>query len=86
MFSTSVLLCPSNLSTFIKFYAHREKMRLIGREDDLEKINRKALKIAREVADKTGTLMAGNVACSTIYDPNNEETKQEIKDMYRVSD
>src|SRR5947207_15562388 len=27
------------------YYAHREKLRVVGREKDLEKINRKALKI-----------------------------------------
>ena len=32
------------------YYAHREKLRVIGREDDLETINRAALGIAREVA------------------------------------
>src|SRR5919198_3189299 len=37
------------------YYAHREKLRVIGREGDLERINRKALEIAREVADETGS-------------------------------
>src|ERR671923_199127 len=32
------------------YYAHREKLRLIGREDALEQINRQALSIAAEVA------------------------------------
>src|SRR5512137_1822498 len=29
------------------YYAHREKLRLIGREGDLERINKQALKIAK---------------------------------------
>ena len=29
------------------YYAHREKLRVIGREDDLERINRRALEIAQ---------------------------------------
>ena len=38
------------------YYAHREKLRLIGREDDLEPLNRGALAIAAEVARETGAL------------------------------
>src|SRR5690348_17650246 len=34
------------------YYAHREKLRVIGREDDLEELNRRALELAREVADE----------------------------------
>ncbi|XP_066287719.1 betaine--homocysteine S-methyltransferase 1-like [Branchiostoma lanceolatum] len=51
------------------YYAHREKMRIIGREADLERINRTALRLARKVADDTGTLMAGNICKLNIYDP-----------------
>src|SRR2546428_7390504 len=32
------------------YYGHREKLRQIGREADLEPLNRDALKLAREVA------------------------------------
>jgi hypothetical protein len=32
------------------YYAHREKLRLVGKEDALEEINRQALAIAAEVA------------------------------------
>src|SRR5918997_5498750 len=40
------------------YYAHREKLRVIGREQDLETINRTALGIAREVARESGALLA----------------------------
>ena len=36
------------------YYAHREKLRLIGRENDLEEINRTALELARNVARRVG--------------------------------
>src|SRR5947199_7244702 len=42
------------------YYAHREKLRLIGRERDLEAINRGALAIAAGVADESGALLAGD--------------------------
>src|ERR1700756_2216381 len=37
------------------YYAHREKLRVIGREGDLERINKQALKIAKEVAAEHGS-------------------------------
>ena len=46
------------------YYAHREKLRIIGREADLEAINRQALAIAAEVAAESGALLAGDI-CNT---------------------
>src|SRR5215204_5193973 len=43
------------------YYAHREKLRLIGKEHLLEEINRGALALARDVAAESGTLFAGDV-------------------------
>ena len=41
------------------YYAHREKLRLIGKEDLLEPLNRGALELAKAVALDTGSLFAG---------------------------
>src|SRR5919112_1826769 len=49
------------------YYAHREKLRLIGREAMLEEINRQALEIAGTVARETGALLAGNVCNTNVY-------------------
>ncbi|XP_070568437.1 betaine--homocysteine S-methyltransferase 1-like [Ptychodera flava] len=65
------------------YYATREKTRLIGKEDCLERMNRAALKMAREVADETGTLMAGNICNTNIYQPDNEDRKKEIQNMFK---
>ena len=71
------------LCTFLQYNTHREKMRQIDREDDVEKINRIALKIAREVADDTGTLMAGGICNSKIYYPSiSKEKEAEIRAMF----
>src|ERR1700733_8587437 len=43
------------------YYGHREKLRIIGKEDLLEPLNREALAIASAVARDTGTLAAGNL-------------------------
>src|SRR5881397_412625 len=51
----------SDVVEALTYYAHREKLRLIGREADLEPINRRALQIARGVVRETGALLAGNV-------------------------
>ena len=67
-----------------QYYGHRHKMGVIGREDELEKLNLKALKLARDVADRTGTLMAGNLCNSTIYDPDDPVVIQKIREMFRV--
>ena len=49
------------------YNGHREKMRVIGKEDLLEPLNRAALQIARGVADaREGDLMAGNISNSNI--------------------
>lgn len=65
------------------YYAHREKLRSIGREADLEKLNKTALKIAREVADDTGTLMAGNINGTGIFAPDDPKTHQYARDMFK---
>jgi betaine-homocysteine S-methyltransferase len=49
------------------YYGHREKLRLIGKEDLLEPLNRGALAIAGRVAEQTGALLAGNVCNTNIW-------------------
>ena len=49
------------------YYAHREKMRLVGKEHLLEEINRQALALASEVARESGTLLAGDVCNTNVY-------------------
>jgi betaine-homocysteine S-methyltransferase len=51
------------------YYGHREKLRVIGKEDILEPLNRQALSIAARVAQDTGTLLAGNVCNTNVYEP-----------------
>jgi betaine-homocysteine S-methyltransferase len=51
------------------YYGHREKLRVIGKEDVLEPLNRQALSIAARVARETGTLLAGNLCNTNVYEP-----------------
>ncbi|MBV9281204.1 MAG: homocysteine S-methyltransferase family protein, partial [Chloroflexi bacterium] len=64
------------------YYGHREKLRMIGKEDLLEPLNREALKIAKQVADDTGTLMAGDLSNTNIYLPNDRETSKTVRGMF----
>lgn len=65
------------------YYAHREKLRLIGRENDLMEMNRSALKMARDVADEHGSLMAGNICNTTVYLPDDEESHKIAETMFK---
>ncbi len=48
------------------YYAHREKLRIIGKEHLLEEMNRQALAIATKVARETGTLLAGDISNTNV--------------------
>jgi methionine synthase I (cobalamin-dependent) len=62
------------------YYAHREKLRLIGKEDQLEEINRAALGIAKDVATETGALVAGNVCNTNVW--TGEESRDAVRAMF----
>jgi betaine-homocysteine S-methyltransferase len=62
------------------YYAHREKLRLIGREGDLEQINRRALDIAGEVARDTGALLAGDVCNTNVW--TGDESGATVRPMF----
>ena len=64
------------------YYAHREKLRLIGREDVLEDLNRQALRIARAVADRHGCLMAGNICNTNVYEADDAATHAAVRAMF----
>src|SRR6201996_224465 len=51
------------------YYGHRQKLRVVGKEDTLEPLNRQALSVAAGVARQTGTLLAGNVCNTNVYEP-----------------
>jgi betaine-homocysteine S-methyltransferase len=51
------------------YYGHREKLRVLGKEELLEPLNRQALAIGARVARDTGTLLAGNLSNTNVYEP-----------------
>src|SRR3982074_3759384 len=65
------------------YKGQREKMRVMGKEDLLEPLNRAALQIAREVADqRPGDLMAGNISNTNIWDPEDSARQAEVRGMF----
>ena len=63
------------------YYGHREKLRLIGKEDLLEPLNRGALKLAAEVARETGTLLAGNLCNTNVFAPE-DDARRTVRAMF----
>jgi betaine-homocysteine S-methyltransferase len=64
------------------YYAHREKLRLIGREAALEEMNRRALALAKKVAAETGTLFAGDICNTNIFDPKDPASHKAARAMF----
>jgi betaine-homocysteine S-methyltransferase len=64
------------------YYAHRAKLRMVGRERDLELINRTALRIAKKVARATGTLLAGNICNTSIYGADDQKSHEQARRIF----
>ena len=67
------------------YYGHREKLRLIGKEELLEPLQKNALQIAKDARDEfkdLDLLVCGDVANTNIYDPNNKKSHSECQKMY----
>ena len=67
------------------YYGHREKLRIIGKEDLLEPLQKNALQIAKDAANEFSDLdlmVCGDVANTNIYDPNNSNSLKECQKMY----
>jgi len=58
----------SDVVLALTYYAHRDKMRVVNREREVAALNRQAVKLAKEVADETGALLAGNICNTWVYD------------------
>ena len=63
------LRAGSDVMVALTYYAHREKLKDVGRDGDLEAMNRQAVRIANEIAAEGGALVAGNICNTWSYDP-----------------
>lgn len=79
------LRAGSDVMVAFTYYGHREKMRLIGKEDLLEDLQKSALKLAHQVAGEAkdnDVLVAGNICNTNIYDENDVAAQLEVRKMF----
>ncbi|MDX2452367.1 homocysteine S-methyltransferase family protein [Desulfosarcina sp.] len=77
----------SDVVVAFTYNGHREKMRVIGKEDLLEPLNRAALKIANDVAadvpeGSEPNLVAGNISNSNIWNPDDSSSQKQVREMF----
>ncbi len=78
----------SDIALAFTYNGNREKMRIIGKEELLEPLNRSALRVAREVAaeesERLGkpVFLAGNISNSNVYDPGDAKSEDAVRRMY----
>ncbi len=72
------LRAGSDVMVALTYYAHREKLKNVGRGEDLEQMNRQAVRIANEVAAEGGALVAGNICNTWCYDPSDPAGSGEV--------
>ena len=67
----------------LTYYAHRSKLRVVGRERDVELLNRQALRIAREAAAEGNALVAGDLCNTWEYNLDDiHGSSRVVRDMY----
>ncbi|HYK48751.1 MAG TPA: homocysteine S-methyltransferase family protein [Terriglobales bacterium] len=65
----------------LTFYASRDKLATVGLENQLEDLNRAAVRIARDVAgDKC--LVAGNLSLTWMYEPNSPSATDRVRKTF----
>jgi betaine-homocysteine S-methyltransferase len=64
------------------FYASEEKLRTAGYAEQMEQINRAAVRIAREVAGDEA-LVAGNLSLTWQYNPDDRTSKDRVLNLFR---
>src|SRR3989454_7242288 len=72
------LRAGADVMVALTYYAHREKLKTVGRENDLEALNRQALRVANEVAREGDALVAGDICNTWAYDPKNKDASSRV--------
>ena len=75
----------SDVIEALTYYGHREKLRLLGKEDLLEPLQRNALALAKRVAadfSEISLLVAGNICNTNVWDPRDPTTAAEVRRMF----
>jgi betaine-homocysteine S-methyltransferase len=78
-----LLRAGADVMVALTYYAHRDKLKDVGRDGDLEEMNRAAVRIANEIAAEGGALVAGNICNTWAYDPKDpERSGAEVRAQY----
>lgn len=72
----------SDVIEALTYYAHRDKLKIVGREAELEEINRTALRLAKDVAAEGDALVAGNICNTNVFLPQDESSKSVSRAMF----
>src|SRR6266404_6900865 len=72
------LRAGADVMVALTYYAHRGKLKDVGRENDLESMNRQAVRLANEIAREGDALVAGNICNTWAYDPHNVNASSKI--------
>jgi betaine-homocysteine S-methyltransferase len=72
----------SDVVEAMTYYGHREKLRLIGKEELLEPLNLQALEIAKEVATANGALVAGDICNTNVFVGGDSESAGTVRAMF----
>ena len=76
------LFAGSDVIEAFTYYAHREKLRQIGKEDQLEEMNRQAIRIAKGVAEEGGALVAGDICNTNVFLGDDPSTRDTVRTMF----
>ena len=72
------LRAGADVMVALTYYAHRQKLKTVGRENDLEALNRQAVRLANEVAREGDALVAGDICNTWAYDPKDKATSSKV--------
>jgi betaine-homocysteine S-methyltransferase len=72
------LRAGADVMVALTYYAHREKLKDVGRDGELEAMNRQAVRIANEIAEEGGALVAGNICNTWSFDPADPKGSGEV--------
>jgi betaine-homocysteine S-methyltransferase len=76
------LRAGADVMVALTYYAHREKLKDVGRASELEQLNREAVRIANEIAREGGALVAGNICNTWSYDPTDPASEAVVRAQY----
>lgn len=66
----------------LTFYASEDKLATVGLGGRVDDMNRAATRIAREVAAEGDVLVAGNLSCAWVYEPDDPATHHRTRELF----